>query len=73
MDIKEQIHSAQTLAANLAVIRSWLDQNPDLSPEAIAAVQAYADTAAQMLSTGEAFLAAGRAIEALDLEQETGL
>ena len=70
MDLSDQIKNAEALAENLAVIRAFVESNPDLTPEAVAAVQAYADTAEQMLFTGAAFLAAGRAIEALNSEQQ---
>ena len=72
MDLSDQIKSAEQLADNLAVIRTFVESNPDLTPEAAAAVQAYADTAERLLSTGTAFLTAGRAIEALDSEQGAG-
>ena len=68
--LSEQLSTAESLAENLAVIREWLENDPDLSPEAAAAVQAYADTAERMLQTGTAFLAAGRAIEALAADQQ---
>ena len=50
------------------MIREWLEQNPDITPEAAAAMQVYADAAAK---TGDRHGSAGsgRAIEALDLEQ----
>ena len=70
MDLNDQLKSAESLANGLAVIREHIENNPDLTPEAAAALQSYADAASRMLKTGTAMLAAGRAIEALELDQQ---
>lgn len=72
MDLNDQIKNAESLAENLAVIRAFVENSPDLTPEAAAAVQAYADAASRMLKTGTAILEAGRAIETLEIEQGAG-